>query len=69
MCLIVIFLEAKIEGEILFLGYYESEYNWEDGSDAQVRTLQAEMPELKGFIGFPLCRILHYPDVLKYWDT
>ena len=28
--------EGKIEGQILVLGHYESEYNWEDENEAKV---------------------------------
>lgn len=35
--------EAKIEGEILFLGYYESEYNWEDESEGQTDAEQKRL--------------------------
>ena len=29
--------EGRIEGEILILGHYESEYNWEDENESKVR--------------------------------
>ena len=53
--------EGKIEGQILVLGHYESEYNWEDENEAKVLEIFVVQDVLKGVFGCKcnLCMIIN----------